>query len=214
MYKGKSNVEIVRSYLDGIRPFVTVGYTPSKHKRKEGDTWTDNKGIKWTQKNGYKVQINDQSEMIRKTIKQKCDCGQEIQYGDKLDTNFFKKTGKCFNCIIKEETELRVLGVYSYYENYKLLANYLGILEETKQKIEESIRYFETESDTLKVLCNSEGFLEKFKGINQEKLLETAKEDLKQIDETIEKININKNEAKRIYDTETIKAKCLLIKEQ
>lgn len=207
----KSNIEIVRSYLAGERPVVMVGYTPHKHKKLEGETWIDNKGVKWIQRGGCKVQVNEQANMIREASRRKCSCGQDIQYGNRLDNKFFYKTGKCFDCVIKEETELRILGVYNYYENYKILSNYLGFLEDMKQKIEDSINYFETESNTLEVLCNSEGFLEKFKGMNTVELLEGAKKDLEEINKGIEKVSADKEKAKKIYDEELEKARANLI---
>lgn len=203
----KSNIEIVKSYLAGERPVVMVGYKPPKTRRKEGEKWVDPNGTKWVQKNGYKVQVNEQANMIREISRQKCACGQDIQYGSKLDNKFFRKLGKCFDCVIKEETELRILGVYPYYENYKMLLNYLGFLEDMKQKIEDSIKYFETETGALEVLCNSEGFLEKFEGMNTSELLNGAKKDLEEISKGIEKVTADKEEAKRIYEEELEKAK-------
>jgi hypothetical protein len=203
----KSNLEIVKSYLAGERPIVVVGYNPKKKKRSEGETWADNKGIKWVQKNGYKARINEQADIIRKTIQRKCSCGQDIRYGSKLDNKFFTKTGKCFDCIIKEETELRILGVYGYYENYKILSNYLGFLEETRQKIIDSIEYFKNETGTLEVLCNSAGFLEKFKGVNTTELLNGAKEDLNEIEKTIKRVTNERDNAKKTYHDELKKSR-------
>jgi len=206
-YRGKSNLDIIRSYLTGERPFVQIGYTPKEIKRKDGDEWTDACGKRWKMVNGAKVSVNSQAEMIREMTRQKCTCGQDIRYGNRLDAKFFLKTGKCFDCIIKEETELRILGVYHHYENYKMLSNYLGYLEDMKQKIEESIHHFETESDTLNVLCNSEGFLEKFKGMNTADLLKAAREDLIEITKAITKVTKDKKKAKRIFDTELARVK-------
>lgn len=205
----KSNIEIVKSYLAGERPVVMVGYAPPAAKRKDGEEWEDVSGKRWKMVNGAKVSVNSQSEMIRKMTRQKCSCGQDIRYGDRLDEKFFVKTGKCFDCIIKEETELRVLGVYPHYERYKLLSNYLGSLKDLKEKIEDSIKYFEEETGTLSVLCNGEGFIEKFRGMNTSDLLLTAKKDLKKVIKTIFEVSKNKEKAKKVYEKELIKARKL-----
>jgi hypothetical protein len=207
----KSNIEIVKNYLAGERPFVSVGYTPPPIQRKEGEEWIDVSGQKWVQRHGYKTKVNEQANMIRESSKQKCACGQDINYGGRLDEKFFAKTGKCFNCIIEEETRLRVLGVYNHYEKYKLLSNYLGFLEDMKQKINDSIKCFSTESDTLSILCNGEGFLEKFRGMNTADLLIAAEKDLKEITEAIAKVTKDKAKAKKIYESELVKSKKRLI---
>ena len=51
---GKSNLGIVKDYLEGNRPFVQVGYDSNleNNKRKEGDQWEDSQGRKWIWKNG------------------------------------------------------------------------------------------------------------------------------------------------------------------
>lgn len=202
----KSNIEIVKSYLAGERPFVQVGYTVPKINRKEGEEWVDSQGQKWVQRNGYKTRINEQANMIRKASRQECECGQAIHFGDRHDQKFFLKTGKCYDCTIKFETELRVLGAFSHYENWKLLSNYLGYLEDMKRKIEDSIHYFQTEGDTLNVLCNSEGFLEKFRGLNTGDMLEAARKDLEEITKSIARVTKDKIKAKKIYDSEYAKA--------
>jgi len=202
----KSNIDIVKGYLAGERPFVQVGYTPKVVKHKEGEEWTDASGKRWKMKNGGQVSVNPQADMIRDLIRQKCACGQDIRYGSKLDEKFFLKTGKCFDCIIEEETRLRVLGVFPFYEKYKLLSNYLGFLEDMKQKIEDSIKYFQTEGDTINIVCNGEGFMEKFKGLNAEDLLKSAQKDLKEIASTMEEVAKNKAKAKKVYESENARA--------
>ena len=46
---GKSNLNIVRDYVDGNRPFIQVGYDPNLNNstRKEGEEWEDGQGNKW-----------------------------------------------------------------------------------------------------------------------------------------------------------------------
>lgn len=206
----KSNIEIVKNYLAGEKVFVTVGYQPPVAERKEGERWVDASGVTWEQKDGWKTRVNEQAEMIRNASKRVCGCGQEIRFGSKLDNDFFIKTGKCYECLIKEETELRILGVFPYYETWKVASNYLGFLKDMKGKIEDSIHYFEGEDGTLRVLCNGEGFIEQFKGLNTAELLDGAKEDLKKITDLIEKVISEKDEAKRIYDEKLADARTRL----
>lgn len=198
----KSNIDIVKDYLSGERPFTQVGYVPPAVKRDEGEEWVDASGQKWVQRNGYKTKVNEQANMIREASRRKCKCGQDITFGSRLDEKFHAKTGMCYECLVSEETRLRAMGVYPQYEKYKLLSNYLGFLEDMKRKIEDSIRYFSTETDTLKVICNSQGFIEKFRGMNTTDLLAAAKKDLEEISTAIAKVKKDKVEAKKVFDKE------------
>jgi hypothetical protein len=50
--QGKSNIDIIKGYVAGERPFLQVGYTGDADKyiiRKEGETWTDASGKQWIQ---------------------------------------------------------------------------------------------------------------------------------------------------------------------
>jgi hypothetical protein len=211
MYKGKTNIEIVQSYLDGIQLFPKFGYTAAQKVRKLGETWEDGKGITWEQKNGYKCRVNKQADLIRKTGERKCACGQNIQYGNHLDQKTYSRTQKCFECLIKEETELRILGVFPLYEHWKLVSNYLGNLVDIKEKIRDSIKYFENEGTSVEILCNGDGYLEKFEGINSKELLVTAKNDLTEVNKKIKEVVKEKNKAKKLYEKELQAAKNRLI---
>jgi len=170
-YKGKSNIDIVKSYLSGERPFVQVGYVPEKIVRKVGDEWVDIKGTRWIQKECGPVTINKQADEIRKFIDQTCKCGQNIKFGNKRDQLFFNKTGLCENCLIDYETKLRILGIYNDYEKYKLISNELGYLKDIREKLKDAIKYCEENSGDMTSVCNSEGFLERWKDTNQPQIL-------------------------------------------
>ena len=57
---GKSNLDIVKDYVEGNRPFIQVGYDPNLNnsKRKEGEEWEDGQGNKWVWKNGTKRKVS------------------------------------------------------------------------------------------------------------------------------------------------------------
>ena len=208
MKKNKTNLQIVSDYLNGHRPWVQIGYTAAVKKRKIGEQWVDTTGVKWEQRDGYKTRVNEQAKIIRDASKQVCSCGQEIRFSGKLDELFYRKTGKCFDCLIKEETEYRVLGVFHLYERYKLISNYYGFITDMRSKIEDSIQYFEKdEGKSLDILCNSEGFIEKFKGLNTMELLENAKKDLREVDKTIETVTKDMKDAKKLFEQELKNAK-------
>jgi hypothetical protein len=197
-YKGKTNIEILKHYMEGTRPFPIFGYTKGKAVRKVGERWTV-KGIEWEQKEWGPSRVNSQADSIRGMLVQKCKCGQDIRYGTKRDSLFFSKTGLCENCVIKHETDLRILGIYEIYERYKLLSNEHAFLKDAKQQLQESLEFVKKDDGTLKVLCNGEGFIEKFHGKNINDFEPQLKEDLKLVTFRIKVVGKAKNEAKKEY---------------
>jgi hypothetical protein len=201
--KGKSNIDILRDYVDGVRPFTQVGYVGEKHKhRKEGEQWKDKSGIEWQRKDGQNVRLTKtQGDIIREAIKdgQKCKCGQDIRWGSKLDQYFFARTGLCEGCLINYETNLRILGIYDKYERYKLISYELGRMEEGKAKIEDVIKFFSNSDGDVEMICNSEGFIERWKTTNKDDIVVEAKNDLQRLNGNIEKMKSYRDEAKQLY---------------
>lgn len=198
--QNKSNISVIKDYLDGKRPFVQVGFVPAKTIRKIGEIWTDSSGITWKQEEGYRTRVNNQADIIRKSSQQICNqCNGDIRWGTKLDRYFFSRTGLCENCLITYETNLRILGVYEFYERYKLISYELGRLFDAKEKIEEIIKFFKEDDGTVEMICNSEGFIERWKNTNTDKIREDAIKDLTIVNENIEKLLKIKEEAKQLY---------------
>ena len=197
----KSNIDILKDYVAGVRPFIQVGYdgTNKKH-RNEGEKWTDTKGIEWEKKNGKTIRLTKtQAEMIRELTTQKCKCGQIIKWGTKLDQKMFNRTGLCANCLIDYETKLRILGIYPDYETYKLISYELGEVKDLKEKIKDVIKFFSKDAGDITMLCNSEGFLERWKHNNPEEILTGAKRDLKLAVKRIAFLVKSKEVAKKRY---------------
>ena len=197
---GKSNIDIVKDYLSGERPFVQIGYTGKEYaKRKVGETWTDANGVEWEQKPYGPVTINRVANIVRKAQEQKCKCGQDIKWGSKLDRLFFRKTGMCEACLIDYETKLRVLGIYDDYEKYKMLSNQLGVFKDAETQIEATVKFFSSNSGDVAVVCNSEGFTERWKNTNRETILENAKKDLELAKKRIAEVAKEKEDCKQKY---------------
>ena len=196
--QNKSNISMVRDYLSGERPFVQVGYVPSEIKRNVRDTWTDSKGITWIQKNGYKARLNKQADIIHKALGQNCNvCKRNVKWGTNFDRLFFIKTGMCQDCLIDYEHKIRLIGAYPLYEKCKVFSNQIGYLKDIKAKLLETIDYFSNSDGSIEILCNSEGFREKFHGTNKEQILADAKRDLKDCNKWLRVLTKEKNDAKR-----------------
>jgi hypothetical protein len=141
---GKSNLDIVRSYLSGERAFIQVGYDENVAlaQRKEGEEWTDGNGNHWVKKNGCKQRVSKKGQYI---LEQRCIiCNADMKWGNRLDQKIYPKTQKCYECNIEFEGVLKSLGLYNDYEKYKLINNEISIIKDFKAKIVDSINYLES----------------------------------------------------------------------
>ena len=183
-----SNVDMVRSMLDGQRPFLQVGYTGDSSKyiiRKVGETWTDARGKYWIQKEYGPQTITPVLDMIRAEMNRKCSkCGRDIAWGTRQDEKMHSKTGMCLDCIVKEETQMRISGKYPLYEKKKMLNNELSYLNEVKKYLSESKQYLK-EHDKF-TYVNSNGLVEEWNNVARNDVLRNIKKDfvrcLKEID--------------------------------
>lgn len=186
---GKSNLAIVRDYLNGERPFIQVGYTADSEfsSRKEGEIWTDATGKKWIKKNGTKRAINHVNTSTIEATKRHCkDCNMDIRWGNRYDEIFYNKTGRCQECIAKFETQLRLEGKYEEYEQKKLLQNQLSQAKEFRTKVQESYDFVSSHEKIS--FPNGDGTLDEWTIERRENILKDLKSDLKKIDKQILKI--------------------------
>ena len=188
---GKSNLDIVKSYLSGERAFVQVGYDPNLNnsKRKEGEEWEDGQGNKWIWKNGSKRKV---SKLANIKIEQRCSiCNADMKFGNYLDDRFFPKTGKCYDCSISFDSKLKTLGVYADYERYKIYNSLLSEMKDFKKNIIESIEYLEKNTDQKLQFFNDDGSQEFWTDDTDkvQKVLSDLKKDLQDVEDNIKKAN-------------------------
>lgn len=188
---GKSNIDIVKDYLAGVRPFTQMGYTGDTNKhREEGEKWKDTKGIEWQKKKGKNVRLTKtQGDIIREAIGDSMSCkkcGLQYKWGSKHDTKFLRRTCLCSDCLVEYDTKLRVLGIYDHYEHYHMASHELGFLKEAREKIKETIEYFNRTDGNITKLAESE-YDENivWKNTNKDKILADATADLAKIEQLI-----------------------------
>lgn len=177
--QNKSNIEILKNYVSGERPFVQVGYMPPTidEKHKEGEIWKDETGKEWIQTTGGKISktLYDTREATRQICST---CKKDIYWaGNRYDEKFFNKTGKCYDCVIEEETQMKIDGTFDTYEKIKVIQNQYSFLKELKLKIEESIAWSENKDNKLEYM-NEDGTIEKWTDTSRNKFIENAKIDL------------------------------------
>lgn len=206
--QGKSNIDIVKGYLAGERPFLQVGYVGDKDKyivRKEGETWTDVSGKNWIQTASGPQAVTRVMDIIREETNDKCECcGREIRWGTKQDRKVYYRTKKCLDCLVDEETKLRLKGQFKLYETRKLLENELSYLNDIKQKLRESKDYLASAESKTMTYVNSNGLVEEWSNEAREDLQKHVEKDwvtcLKKITAAEKELKKVNDEIKKIVD--------------
>jgi hypothetical protein len=109
---------------------IAVGWRPIQVDRTVGDTWEDSDGNKWVRKDGFNERITKLDTAKTPWFCPVC----EKAMPHKFDTKFWRIRGKCMDCVISEETEMKRLGLYEEYSKKKMKENYIASI---KYKLEE-----------------------------------------------------------------------------
>jgi len=171
------NIKAVQAMLGGehkTQTKKTVSFDKKEVVRREvGDTWTDDKGQKWEQRNGYKVKVGKLSE-LREELKKFPNCKDGCEsYLDPGQADLKMKAihGMCLNCVVSMEHELQLKGEYEEYERKKLLSNAEAWLKQAE--VEKEIL-----KKTLKAsFVNEDGSIEEWDGeMTEEELIQKIDE--------------------------------------
>lgn len=104
---------------------IVVGWKPkSDVPRKEGEVWKDIDGREWTVKNGIRQSVTKLDDAKMPWFCPEC----EKAMNHRFDTKFWRIRGKCMDCVVKDETEMRRNGTWKEYEQEKIRANYRSAL--------------------------------------------------------------------------------------
>ena len=132
----RKNIEKVSSMLDGKGTGkIQSGYTPTEEKHEIGDIWTDSDDIKWEQKKGYKIRINNAPNV---GIADKCNtCESFILKSWDKDT--YKADGRCYHCQLNYELDLKFDAPIRWfaYRRLKDFQNMISIENDMIQWIDE-----------------------------------------------------------------------------
>jgi len=199
---GKSNLGIVKDYLEGNRPFVQVGYDPNLEngKRKEGEQWEDSQGRKWIWKNGSKRRVPKRAMIINE---QRCKkCNMDVRWGNYLDDRVWPKTGYCYDCFVNFQTELKMMGMFEVYNELQDLKNERSILEDYKKKFEESQKFCQENQGKPVGFLEEDGSFERWEGVQDyTKILEDVTNDLIKINDGLTEINAKIKDYEEKYES-------------
>ena len=159
-----NNVKAINEMIRGEHRTQTrksKGYEKKSLERKIGDSWTDNKGQTWVQKNGYKIKVGRLNN-IRKAMDTSL-CPKCNKKATNWDKQFIVKEGKCHDCIVKEETLMVCEGyvknkpIYEQWERKKIRKNVESFLKDAAKDVEMlKARFTKTE------FINSDGTIDKW----------------------------------------------------
>lgn len=204
--KNKSNLQIVRDYYEGNRPFTQIGYDYKLDdaKRKEGEEWEDSKGNRWKKENGYRKKLSKYAKVI---IEKRCkECNKDTRWGNYLDDRVWPKTGFCYGCFVENETKLKIAGVYEEYNKCRDLKNVKSFLLDHKKKMEEAKLFCEQNQGEKIQFLNEDGSSEKWSGVEDySKILADIETDLKRINDRLDTIDSEINQYESILKEKNVK---------
>ena len=137
----EKDVERMRNLIkgkSGDRTVSGVGYTKQTEFHDEGDIWEE-EGRTWTIKDGIKQNVTklDQAKKSHK-LPMFCPSCSKLTY-EHRDKNVYKIHGKCLNCVIDMEHDLKQQGIWEEYKNNINNADIDGLVEMYKNWMFEQI---------------------------------------------------------------------------
>jgi len=142
----------------GDKTKSSVGFEKVNEQHVEGDVWEE-KGKTWTIKDGIKQTISKLDSM--KKLFQfpiSCPCCKKSMKYNTLNKKMFIIHNKCSDCVIEEETKLKISGNFKEYKNSLMDKNKLSALTELEDIMEE---YMNSSSNTF---INENGDEERWEG--------------------------------------------------
>lgn len=147
MSEGGLKKEFKESDLSRIRNLITgkygeksktsVGFEKRQEKHVEGDVWEEN-GKTWTIINGIKQTVSKLDSM-KKLVQFPLVCPEcnNPMKSHPLNKKMYNIHGKCADCVIQEETRLKIEGGFKEYKNNLMNKNKVSALTELEDLLEE-----------------------------------------------------------------------------
>ena len=171
MAKKLKNIKAVNEMLLGehkTQTKKTISFEGKKFVKKEvGETWIDDDGQSWEQKNGYRVKVGKFAK-LREDLKAFPNCNKETCTciePSQADLKMKAYHGMCLDCVVEMEHDLKLKGEYDEYERTKLLNNAESWLKEAE--VEKEVL-----KSTIKAsFINEDGSIEEWDGLSEEEIV-------------------------------------------
>lgn len=160
----------------GDKTQLQAGWEKHKQVHKEGDLWEEN-GKKWTIKNGIRQTVTKLDE-IKKLILMPLACPScgGVMKIDNYNKKMWAIHQKCFDCVIKMESEIKRQGKWDEYTGNILNSNKNAELDDLAIMLDEWIE----DKDTF---VSESGELEKWAGGDKQSMYKQVKERIAELRE-------------------------------
>ena len=170
----KRDVQRMRNILTdnaGDRTQIQTGWDKNQEVHKEGDVWEEN-GKKWTIKNGIKQTVT-KLDNIKKLVLMPLVCPNcgGLMKTEGLDKKMWAIHSKCFDCVVKMESELKRLGKYEEYVANIGNQNKNAQLDDLEAALEQWV-------DEKETFVSEMGEVEKWGGGNKNAIYKQVKEEI------------------------------------
>jgi hypothetical protein len=188
---GKIYPKRIQSILNGETPVISTGYVPVTKIYKKTDEVHKEHGKEyevWIKdgKRYMKIGLNTYSQITEKLIPDTCPvCSKSLFLQKRLDEKMMKLRGKCFDCVVKEETEMRIKGTWELYENKKIIENKLAYARDIKEQI---LDYLNNNLKKTHEYFNEDGSSEKWNDDSYEETKSFFENELKELNFVIPKL--------------------------
>ena len=158
----------------GDRTQIQTGWEKNNQNHKEGDVWEEN-GKNWTIKNGIKMTVT-KLDRVKELILMPLSCPE---CGNVMKINDYNKKmwgihKKCFDCVIKMETEIKRQGKWDEY-----CANIMNSSKNAElDDLEAALEQWVDESETF---VSEQGDVEKWGGGDKKAIYKQVKDELAEL---------------------------------
>ena len=168
----KRDVQRMRNILTGNagdKTQIQTGWEVKKQVHKEGDVWEEN-GKQWTIKNGIKQTVT-KLDTIKKIAVMPFSCPEcnKPMSVNSLNKKMWSIHRKCFDCVLKMESEIKRSGKWEEYTNTIMSRNVAAEIDD----IEIFLDQWVNENDTY---VSEQGEVEKWGGGRKQEVYDKAKE--------------------------------------
>lgn len=158
----------------GDRTQIQTGYEKNNQQHREGDVWEEN-GKSWTIKNGIKMSVTKLDKVKELVLMPlTCpECGSLMKVND-YNKKMWSIHRKCFDCVIKMETEIKRQGKWDEYCANVMNRNKNAELDDLEAALEQWV----DESETF---VSEQGEVEKWGGGDKKAVYKQVKEEIAEL---------------------------------